>query len=123
MRLELEPGHGAEASRCRRSRECCPTSHRAESPNSLAGSLPSSLQSLPKRRGEQHEHERREIAGHGQHHGREHVLRWAERIDGVGERKRQRFGTEIATERPSICESAVAAVPEPMLASSLSASS
>ena len=45
-------------------------------------------------------------------------------LDGVGDRQHAaRSGTEMSTERPSMLDSAVQAVPEPMLASSRSASS
>ena len=47
-----------------------------------------------------------------------------DRVDRVGERQRERGrAREMSTGRPSMLDSAVAAVPEPMLASSRSASS
>ena len=73
---------------------------------------------------EQQQHDAVEVADDGDHDGGDLGSGVAGGLDGLGERQRAgASGTEMSTGRPSMLDSAVPAVPEPMLASSRSASS
>ena len=76
------------------------------------------------RRGQQHQHDRRQVAEHAERDAGDLRLRRADRLDGLVHREqRGRPAPRRSTERPSMPERAVEALPAPMFASSRSASS
>ena len=115
----------SRARRCRRSRGCCRSRRARSRPTSVSASTPSRLQSVAASAGgksssttrvdvaEDRQDDRRSRASSGRPA--------ASTASASG--SASAAGTETSIGRPSICESAVAAVPEPMLASSRSASS
>ena len=100
-----------------------PISPRAERANSSPGSRPSMRHMVSASAGGEQQHGAAHVALDAEHDAGHLLLASPTASTASANGSACAFGTEMSTDRPSIPDSAVAAVPEPMLASSRRASS